>query len=116
MLSPGNRADRIGDLIHRTVAEKLLREIKDPRLQKVIVSEVELSRDLKHAKIYFQLPAEERGNGKLVTQLLTKASGVFRQALSTLALRGIPNLAFHYDDGPHKAAHIEQLLMQGTPS
>ena len=58
--SNSSRPQKVGDLIHRTVAEMLLREVKDPRLSKVTITEVEVSGDLAYAKIYFSVLGDEK--------------------------------------------------------
>ena len=51
----GNRANRVGDQILREISDLLLRKVKDPRLEKVTVTEVRLTRDLRHAYVYYSL-------------------------------------------------------------
>ena len=48
---PFRRADRVGDLILRELSRLLLREIKDPRLAPVVITKVELTADLRHARV-----------------------------------------------------------------
>ena len=50
---PFRRADRVGDSIRRELSRLLLREVKDPRLSQVVVTAVQVSPDLRHARIFF---------------------------------------------------------------
>ena len=49
----GRRADRVAEGIREVIAELLLRDIKDPRIGMVTLTTVELTDDLKHARVYF---------------------------------------------------------------
>lgn len=115
MALPFRRADRVGDLIRRELSRLLLREIKDPRLSQVIVTAVQVSPDLRHARIFFTAgtggtdrQAELRG--------LQAAAGFLRGHLGrSLRLRYAPELAFEVDDSVDRSLHIAALLKQVAP-
>jgi ribosome-binding factor A len=108
---PFRRADRVGDLVRRELSRLLLREIKDPRLGQVVVTKVEMSPDLRHARIFFTgAPgvdhAEELAG-------LRSAAGFLRGLLGrSLRLRYAPELAFELDDSVDRSLHIAALLKQ----
>ncbi|HYL80173.1 MAG TPA: 30S ribosome-binding factor RbfA [Candidatus Acidoferrum sp.] len=109
---PYRRADRVGDLIRRELGQLLLREVKDPRLQQVTITAVELSADLRHARVRFTSPA---GTGLAEEALkgLQSAAGFFRGHLGrTLRLRYAPELAFELDDSVESSLHVAALLRQ----
>jgi len=115
MALPFRRADRVGDMIRRELSRLLLREIKDPRLSQVIVTAVQVSPDLRHARIFFTAgtggtdhQAELRG--------LQAAAGFLRGHLGRgLRLRYAPELAFEVDDSVDRSLHIAALLKQVAP-
>ena len=102
------RTERVNELVRRELVMLLKQETKDPRLKRVVVTDVIVSRDLTSAKVFFSVDEDSH---KVVASLLTKASGFFRSSLSkTLDLRHTPTLSFIYDKTPNTGARIEDLL------
>lgn len=104
------RSDRVGDQMQRELADLVRLEVKDPRVGMVTLTEVEVSRDLAHAKVYFtQLGGEAKG---LEAEAgLNHAAGYLRHMLGTrLRLRSVPALRFIYDDTPERGARISALI------
>ena len=86
----------------------LRKEVNDPRLKDVVITDVITSRDLSSAKVYFSAAEDAQ---KEVAKLLKNASGFFRTRLSkVLDLRHTPTLSFIYDTAPNTGANIEDLL------
>ena len=110
---PSRRPERISGLLLEVVAETLLREVKDPRLQAITITGVRISPDLKTAKIFFTTRQEEELTEVLAG--LRKATGfIKRQVASRLHLRYTPDLEFHYDETLEKANRLESLLRQAA--
>ena len=102
------RSERVNELMRRELVLLLKQETKDPRLKKVVITDVIVSRDLTSAKVFFSVDAD---SNKIVVSLLNKASGFFRSSLSkTLDLRHTPTLSFIYDTTPNTGARIDDLL------
>ena len=102
------RTERVNELIRRELVLLLKQETKDPRLKKVVITDVIVSRDLTSAKVFFSVDEDSK---TIVTSLLNKASGFFRSSLSkTLDLRHTPTLSFIYDTAPNTGARIDDLL------
>lgn len=110
MPQPFKRADRVGDLVQRALSELLRREIKDPRVQDVVVTAVEMSPDLRHAHVRFTAgPDPQRQAAALAG--LTSAAGYLRGRLGRgLHLRSAPELVFRIDRGVEYSLHIAALL------
>jgi ribosome-binding factor A len=109
---PYRRADRVGDLIRRELSRLLLREVKDPRLQQVTITAVEVSADLRHARVLFTC---RTGQGGAAEELLglRSAAGFLRGHLGrTLRLRYAPELAFEVDESVERSLHVAALLKQ----
>ena len=109
MPQPFRRADRVADLIRRELSRLLLREVKDPRLTQVVITRVELSADLRHARVLFTgAPGGDR-TGELAG--LKSAAGFLRGYLGReLRLRYAPELAFLADESVGHSLHIAELL------
>ncbi len=106
------RADRVGDLLIEMISELLRKEIRDPRIGAVTLTAAKVSRDLRHARIYFNLLGrpEER---KDVLAGLKSATGFIRSKVGKqLNLRFVPTIEFLYDETEDEAQRIEGLLKQ----
>ncbi|MEJ5365836.1 MAG: 30S ribosome-binding factor RbfA [Desulfosoma sp.] len=104
------RADRVADLLQRTVAEILLRRVRDPRLGKLTVTGVEVSADLRYAKIFYCFVGtpEERPQ---VAKALEKARAFIRREIGQrVELRYVPDIQFFYDTSFDYGEKIERLL------
>lgn len=90
----------------------LIREISDPRLQQIFITDVRVDRELAFADIYVSA-IEGAGRSEEVLAGLKNASGFIRRALAArVELRAFPRLRFHWDPTPENADHIEKLLAQ----
>ena len=110
------RSERTSKLIQREISGLLEREVNDPRLSKLIsVTEVTLSPDLKHAKIFVSTLGDEMDNKVEMLAGFNKASGFLRRELAShLKLRYTPKLSFHYDDSIERGARLLKLMWIAT--
>lgn len=103
------RQDRINEEMFRVAAE-IIRTVKDPRIKDAFVSVtgVEVTPDLKYAKIYY---SHLQGDPKEIRRGLAAASGYIRvQLAKTLNLRVTPELTFCEDHSIAYGAHIEKVI------
>ncbi len=104
------RHQRLGNQMLRTLSELLRFEAKDPRIANVSLTEVELSRDLSIARVYFSLLDPDQ-DAKDAQQALAKASGFLRGKLGrTIKVRHVPELRFVHDDSAEQAVRIGRLI------
>ena len=104
------RSDRVGDLLLELVSQLLVREVNDPRIGPVTLTGAEVSKDLRHAKIYFRLLTGSEGKADVIAGL-TSATGFIRGRIAKeLKLRSVPTIEFVYDDTEDRAQRIEDLL------
>ena len=106
------RTQRVSHFLHEELARLLQSTVRDPRVQEVNLTGVEVSRDLSHAKVFFTLmndaSAEERAE---VTAVLSKVSGFLRSALAKAsAMRTVPRLSFRFDESVGRGRDMESLL------
>tara|TARA_B110000438_G_scaffold276563_1_gene298467 strand:- start:41 stop:400 length:360 start_codon:yes stop_codon:yes gene_type:complete len=101
---------RIEVKIHRIISEAISLKIKDKRLKKIIITEVNLSRDLGYAKIYYtSLDHNNQKNDNI--DILNKASGFLRKEISSkLSIKKVPQLNFIFDTKEAEANHINKLI------
>ncbi|HEX9156086.1 MAG TPA: 30S ribosome-binding factor RbfA [Nitrospira sp.] len=105
-----SRADRVADQIRMEVADILMRKIKDPRVRSVTVTDVELTNDLRIARVFVTAlgtDAETRD----VFAGLAKATGFVRSELGRrLTLRYLPEVVFVKDISGPRGDRVLQLL------
>jgi len=106
------RADRVADLIKQELSNILRREVGDPRIANITVTDVKLTDDLRSARIYFVELGKDRLSAD-VEKGLSKAKGFLKRELGKrLQLRYIPELAFFYDPSFEYGSRIEKLLKE----
>jgi ribosome-binding factor A len=104
------RAERVGDLLLEVLAELLRRDIHDPRLQWLNLTEVRVSKDLRHAKVFFTLLGVAPDKNEVLAGLKS-ASGFLRSRVAKkLNLRFVPAIDFVYDESEDRARRIDALL------
>lgn len=90
----------------------LLKEINDPRLAQIFVTDVTVDRELAYANIYVSA-VEGASRSKEVLEGLESAAGFLRRELAArVELRAFPRLRFHWDPTPENADHMERLFQQ----
>jgi ribosome-binding factor A len=106
------RATRVADVIRNELAVLMINKVRDPKLAEVNISRVEVTDDLKIARIFFTLLSGNK-RAKAVEKSLLKARGFMRSHLAkTLNLKYTPELQFRYDDTADKVAHVESLFQE----
>ena len=100
----------MGGLIQQVLSDLLTRKLKDPRLEMIVITGVDVSPDLKQARVYFSRygrPEEVRQS----TAGLQKAAGFIKRELGArLQLRYVPELQFVHDASYEYGDRIEALL------
>ncbi|HZI93417.1 MAG TPA: 30S ribosome-binding factor RbfA [Patescibacteria group bacterium] len=108
----GPRREKVSDLVREEVARLLQAEVHDVRLGFITVTDVTMSPDLKHARVYVSMLAEgePRENAMMA---LKAASGFIRRRIGqTLRLRHTPQISFALDTSIEYGARIESLIQE----
>jgi ribosome-binding factor A len=104
-----HRAQKMASMIRGEVARLLLTEISDPRLRHLVITDVELSKDLRHAKVFYE--GSPTMDLKEVTRGLSKAVVFFRRKIgSNLDLKFVPELSFEADEHAGRLNRILSVL------
>lgn len=105
-----SRNQRLGNQVLRTLNELLRFETKDPRLEGVSLSAVNLSRDLSVAQVYYSM-LDPNADPVPVQQGLEKATGFLRSKLGrAIKVRHVPELRFEHDDSAAEGQRIADLI------
>jgi ribosome-binding factor A len=108
----GIRLQRIADRIRQELSQMLIRELNDPRLHQIFITDVKVDRELAYADIYVSA-IEGTGRSKEILAGLESASGFIRRTLSgRVELRTFPHVRFHWDPTPENADQIEKVLAE----
>jgi len=104
------RPHRVGDLIREILCEMLLKNLSDPRLEAVTITEVEVTNDLKMATVFFSVrgnPPQEEAS----LRGLQSATGYIKKRLGKeLRIRYIPDLVFKVDHSLEYGSRIDRLI------
>lgn len=104
------RTRQVADVIRNEIAELLRREIHDPALGFVTICDVEVSTDLKIARVFYSVLGDDEAKAS-ATRVLDKSSGLLRRLLARrIHLRQVPELEFRIDETAEHAGRIQALL------
>lgn len=109
-----SRALRVGQQIHRELADLIRTEIKDPGIGMITLGDVEVSKDLAYARVYYTV----FGEGEAVEATgaaLRRAAGFLRRELGRrMRLRIVPELKFVYDDSQARGDRLDALIAEAV--
>ncbi len=106
------RQKRVSELLKEEIGSLILRETRDPRLDGVTVTDVEISPDLNHARVYVSMIGSDEEKAEAV-EALDHASGFLRHELGQrLELRRVPQLDFRFDRSLERGQRILNLIDQ----
>lgn len=109
------RTDRVAEQIRRELAVLIRDRVKDPRVGMVTLLDVEVSRDMAHAKVWFD--ALQAEHGLEAQESLNHAAGFLRRELGhVLKLRVTPALHFFYDDTQSRGNALSALIDKAVAS
>ncbi len=105
------RSERVAEQVRRDLADLIRTELKDPRVGMISLTEVELTPDYAHAKIFFTTLNSEHLDE--IMRGLKRASGFLRRELGRrIHIHTLPELHFVYDDSLERGSSLSQLIDQ----
>ena len=107
----GHRLDRVRNLL-RQVTSQIVPQVKDPRVGFVTVTDVEVSADLRHARVYVSVLGDAETREATVAGLNSARGFVRREMTSQISLRHIPDLSFHLDTSLDHGMRVNELLKE----
>ncbi len=109
-----SRKDRVSEQIRRELAELIRTELKDPRVGMISLTDVEITADYAHAKVFFSTLAGSE-NLPAVMEGLQKASGFLRRELGKrISIHMTPQLHFVFDQSLERGADLSKLIQQAV--
>lgn len=104
--------ERLADQIREEIAEMITAELKDPRIGLATITRVELSSDLRHARVLVSVLGDDEIRAKSIEGLSSAAGYIRGQIGRRLRIRRTPELVFVLDRGAEDSAKIETLLQK----
>ncbi|NMG34899.1 30S ribosome-binding factor RbfA [Azoarcus sp. TTM-91] len=105
-----SRSQRVVEQIRRELAELIRLEVKDPRVGFITLTDVEITPDYAHAKVFFTSMTGEESVPEIL-QGLRRASGFLRRELGRrIRIHTIPELHFHYDRSVEEGTRLSRLI------
>lgn len=113
-MSPANhRHERVGEEIAHEINAMLAGELKDPRLEgMVVVSEVRVQTDMKHARVFINVQGSSKEQNDAIKALEHASAFIRHELMERLQLRRLPELHFTLDHSQEYSERIEQLLKE----
>lgn len=109
-----SRKDRVSEQIRRELAELIRTELKDPRVGMISLTDVEVTADYAHAKVFFSTLAGSEGVPEVLVGL-QKASGFLRRELGKrISIHTTPQLHFVFDQSLERGADLDKLIAQAS--
>src|SRR3954470_24682432 len=109
------RGLRVADQIQRDLAEIVAYGLKDPRVGMITITEVQVTPDYAHAKVFFTMLAEDEQAIKNTIAGLNKASGFIRGELGRrLTIHTTPELHFVHDQSAARGMELSKLIDQAN--
>jgi ribosome-binding factor A len=105
-----SRPDRVGDQLRSELAQLLSRDVHDPGVGFLTLTQVRVTADLHLAKVYYTTMGDEKAQRESARALKRATPFLRRQLGQRLRLRRVPELEFFYDDSIARTDRIEQIL------
>jgi len=106
----GKRALRVGDLLLREIADLFMKRVKDPRVKGVTFTGIRMSKDLKHARVFYSILGDAREILEAQSGLDSARGFVKREIASRMELKYVPDVVFKHDPSLEKGESLEKLF------
>jgi ribosome-binding factor A len=110
------RAQKAAEAIREVVSMAILAELKDPRVRDVTVTYVEVSGDLRYAKVHVSIMGDEKKQQLSLRGLQNSAGFLQAKIAQKLDIRYRPRLSFLLDQGVKRSIAISQILQEVLPA
>ncbi len=105
------RSTRVAEQLRRELGELLRHGVKDPRAQGATITDVEVSKDVSHARVWFSQLEDAPEQIRETEAALNRAAGFLRRELSQiLRMRHVPELKFMYDRSVAEGVRMDALI------
>ena len=107
-----SRAVRVADLLKEEISQMLCKEVKAPHIGFITITDVEVSKDLRLAKVFYTILGDEKQLSESSDALQRVSPFIKRQLGKRLRIRSIPDIFFKYDHSLDYGSKIDTILDQ----
>jgi ribosome-binding factor A len=111
-MSHATRASRVGDQIQAELASLLTRQVHDPGIGFLTITQVKLSPDLQQARVYYTSIGDDKAKRESARALDRATPFLRRQVGQRLRLKRVPELTFFYDESIEQGDRVERILQE----
>ena len=105
------RTDRLNSLLKEVISEVIRKDVRNPHVTELVtVTRVQISKDLRHAKVFISVIGSEQNKIETIEALTSAAGFIAVQSSQKVVMRYFPELVFKLDDSVEKHMRIEELL------
>jgi ribosome-binding factor A len=105
-----HRPERVEQFIKEELSQILQREVRDPRIGFVSVTDVEVSVDLRHARVFVSVLGDAEAKAATMDGLRSASGYIRRELGGRLQMRHTPDISFRLDDSIERGARVNKLL------
>jgi ribosome-binding factor A len=105
-----HRPEKVEEFIKEELSEILRREVRDPRIGFVSITDVEVSADLRHARVFVSVLGDEEAKTATMDGLRSAVGYIRRELGGRLQLRHTPEIVFKLDESIERGARVNKLL------
>jgi ribosome-binding factor A len=105
-----SRMRRVNEVIRQVLGDVIAKDLKDPRIGFVTVTDVDTSPDLRTARVYVSVLGDEADREKALAGLQSSHGFLQGRIAAELRMKRTPTLTFHYDESVDRAVRISRLL------
>jgi len=109
------RMRRVDEAVRSVLSDAITKDLKDPRVGFVTVTQVKTSPDLRHARVFVSVLGDEATRAATLEGLRSAHGFLQGQLARQLSLKHTPALAFEYDDSIDRGMRITELLQEIAP-
>ena len=110
MSAPGGRMRRVDEAMREVLSDALTKDVKDPRVGFVTITDVKTSPDLRHARVYVSVLGDAAAVEASLDGLRSAHGFLQARINSELRLKRTPELRFEHDDTAERAVRLQQII------
>ena len=110
---PDARMRRVNEAVRAVLGEAITKDLQDPRVGFVTVTDVKTSPDLRHARVYVSVLGDEHARADTLDGLRSAHGFLQGRVAAELSLKHTPTLTFEYDESIDRGMRISRLIDEG---
>jgi ribosome-binding factor A len=110
-MAQGSRSERVADQLRQELAQVIAREVHDPGVGFVTLTQAKVTPDLQQARVYYTTLGDDKARRETKRALERAVPFLRRQLGRRLRLRHVPELTFFYDESIERQDRIERIIL-----